>query len=120
MSNQPITPKAHGLIDYGFAALQWLAPELLGFDNKIIKLYKVLGLNLLAYNSVTDHPVAAKPLISYHTHHQIDTANVAMLALLTAYKGIRKNKRVLAFHVGFVALGAINVLLTDWKAGSDK
>jgi hypothetical protein len=43
-----------------------------------------------------------------------------MLALLTAYKGIHKNKRVLAFHVGFVALGAINVLLTDWKAGNSK
>jgi hypothetical protein len=92
----------------------------LGFDKKTIRLYKILGLNLLAYNALTDHPVAVKRLISYNNHHKIDGANVALLALLTAHKSIRKNKRVLTFHVGFVALAAINVLLTDWKASSGK
>jgi hypothetical protein len=118
MNKKPITPKMHGLIDYGFAAIQLLAPELLGLNKKAKKVYAFFGTNLIAYNALTDHPVAVKPEISYETHHKIDVANVAILAASTLYDGIRKDKRAVAFHLGFVVLAAINVLLTDWKADS--
>lgn len=116
MNNKPITPKMHGLIDYGFAAIQLIAPELLGLNKKAKKMYAVLGANLLAYNAVTDHPVGLKPEISYETHHKIDLANVAMMAAATMYPGIQKDKRALTFHIGFVAVAALNVLLTNWEA----
>jgi len=74
------------------------------------------GTNLIVYNALTDHPVAVKPEISYETHHKIDIVNVAILAAATMYAGIRKDKHALTFHIGSVALLAVNVLLTDWKA----
>ncbi|MGI4751234.1 MAG: hypothetical protein ACRYFB_11415 [Janthinobacterium lividum] len=116
MSEKPFSPKIHGLNDYAFVAILFFAPPLLGFNKKAINLYRLSGLNLLIYNSLTDQPVALKPLISYETHHKLDLINVAGLALATFYKGIRKEKRVLAFHTAFVVLAAINVVLTDWKA----
>jgi hypothetical protein len=114
--SKPITPKLHGLIDYGFSAVQAFVPTLLGVNKKAVKLYQATAINLLVYNIVTDHPVSAKSLIAYKTHYKIDVANVAGLALLTFYKGIRKDKKTLAFHVALVALAAANVLLTDWDA----
>lgn len=120
MNTKPISPKIHGLNDYGFAAALLFAPSIFGFNKKAKKLYALLGTNLFLYNAITDHPVSVKRLISYDTHHKIDPINVAGLALPTLYKGIRKDKKALAFHIGFVTLAAINVLLTDWNADTSK
>ncbi len=116
MSTKPFSPKQHGLNDYGFVALQLLVPPLLGFNKKAVKLYRFLGFNLLTYNALTDTPVGIRPVISYQTHKKIDIANVAGLAAATLLPVIRKEKKVLAFHLGFVALAAVNILLTDWDA----
>jgi hypothetical protein len=113
---RPITPRLHGLIDYGFVAVQALIPSLLGVNNKAVKLYQATAVNLFLYNALTDHPVSAKPLISYKTHGKIDVASVAGLALLTFYSGIRRDKKALSFHIALVSLAVINVFLTDWDA----
>lgn len=115
MKSKPISPLLHGLIDYGFTAAQLALPPLLGLNKKAVNLYRLLGANLCTYNALTAHGAAAKPLLSFKTHKNIDCANVAGLALLTLYKGIRKDKKALLFHAAFVALAVANVLLTDWK-----
>jgi len=113
---KPITPLTHGLIDYGFIASLFAVPKLLGLKKSTADLYKVLGTNLGIYNALTDHGAAIKGVIPFKTHYKIDYGNLAGLALLTLYKGIRKDKKALAFHAAFVALAAANVLLTDWEA----
>jgi hypothetical protein len=120
MISKPITPILHGLIDYGFSAVQAFVPALLGVNKKAAKLYQATAINLLAYNALTDHPVSIKPIIPYKTHFKTDVVNVAGLALLTLYKGIRKDKKALAFHVALVTLAAANVLLTNWDAKPSK
>lgn len=118
MKNKPISPLAHGLIDYGFVATQLVLPPLLGVNKKAVKLFRFLGVNLGTYNALTAHGAAIKPLIPFQTHYKIDYGNVAGLALLTLHKSIRKDKKALLFHSLFVALAAANVLLTDWKESS--
>jgi hypothetical protein len=119
MNPRPITPKAHGLIDYGFTAVQLLAPALLGVNHKAANLYRVLGLNLLSYNAITKHQAAVKPFISYNAHHQIDRGNVGFIALLAALPFVRKDKKALAFHAAFLGLALLNVVLTDWNDGKN-
>jgi uncharacterized membrane protein len=116
MNKKPITPKMHGFIDYGFATMQLATPELLGFNKKAKRVYRLLSAQVFGYSALTDYPLGIKPVLSYETHHKIDIANVALMAAAAMYRGINKDKRTLAFHLGFVALAAVNVLLTDWKA----
>lgn len=120
MKNKPISPLLHGLIDYGFTAAQLALPPLLGLNKKAVNLYRILGANLGAYNALTAHGAAVKPVIPFETHYRIDYGNVVGLALFGLYKGLRKDKKALLFHSVFVALAAANVLLTDWKNPAGK
>ena len=115
MKNKPISPFVHGLIDYGFTAVQLAVPPLLGVNKKAGNIYRILGANLGTVNALTAHGAGVKPLISFKTHQKIDYANVATLALLTFHKSIRKDKKALIFHVSFLALAVAHVLLTDWE-----
>jgi hypothetical protein len=108
--------KAHALSDYGFTLGQWVLPEIIGMNKHAVNLYRMLGINLLAYNVLTEQPRALKKVIPYKTHYLIDVGNVGFLALLTFHTAIRKDKRALGFHLGLVALAAFNILITDWKA----
>jgi hypothetical protein len=110
--------KAHALSDYGFTLGQWVLPEIIGMNKQAVNLYRMLGSNLLAYNMLTDQPLAFKKVIPYRTHYLIDVGNVGLLALLTFHQSIRRDKRALGFHLGLVALAALNILMTNWKAKS--
>jgi hypothetical protein len=110
--------KAHALTDYGFTLGQWVLPEIIGMNKQAVNLYRILGSNLLAYNVITNQPLAFKKVIPYRTHYLIDVGNVGLLVLLTFHKSIRRDKRALRFHLGLVALAALNIVITDWKAKS--
>jgi hypothetical protein len=116
MNTKPISPKLHGIIDYAFAGTLLLLPSLLHFNKKARKLYKLIGLEVLAYSALTDYPAGLEPVISFDTHHKTDCANIAGLAAVTTCKYIHKDKAILAFHTGMTAMAMITVLLTDWKA----
>ena len=45
----------------------------------------------------------------------MDIDNIAVLALATLYKPIRKNKRALRFHFTMLTAAFITVLLTNWN-----
>jgi hypothetical protein len=120
MENKKLTPIQHGINDYLFSAVLYTAPWALGFKKKTVKLYALMGTNLLVYNMLSTHPVAVKKLIPCRVHYKIDLANVAGLALLTLSKLIRRQPKTLLFHGLFTAAAAANVWLTDWQAPNDK
>lgn len=116
MNTKPISAKQHGINDYLFSATQFLVPERLGANPEAVKLYRLLGGNLLLTNLLTDHPAGAAPVIAYSTHRLIDIVSVSGLALLTFHKAIRKDKRMLPFHLGYTALAALHIALTNWQS----
>lgn len=111
--NKPVSPKMHGIIDYAFTSAQIILPSLLGVNKSADRLFKLLGSNLMVYNALTNHGASVKPVVPFKTHMHIDKYNLAGLLLLTACKPIRKDKKALGFHLGFLALATLNVLLTD-------
>jgi len=116
MNAKPITPKMHGVMDYALASVLLLGPPALGLNNKATNVYRGLAANLFTYNALTDYPAGLKPVISLRTHKKVDIANLVTFAAAFFLKGIRQDKKALAFHAGVTAVAVSNVLLTDWDA----
>ena len=115
MEKKPLTPLHHGIIDYGFAAIQLAGPTLLGLNKKTTKLHALFGAKLLGLTALTDSPTGLKPVIPLKTHRKADLAVLGSLTALTAMKPIYKNRRSLIFHLAVVGLGAASFLLTNYK-----
>lgn len=118
MEKKPLKPIHHGIIDYGFAAVQLAGPTLLGLNENTRKLHQLFGLKLLGLNALTDTPAGIKPVLSFEKHQKADLAVLGSMTALTGLKHIRNNRRSLIFHLAFVGLSAAHYLLTDYKAGS--
>ena len=109
-----LSPKQHGIADWGFVAGLFVIPEVMNVNPKAKRFYKALGANVIAINGATNHGVSIKPLISIKTHQKLDYANLALLYSMFAAKRIREDRKALAFHIGLTALATVNVLLTDY------
>lgn len=116
--NKPVTPAAHGVIDYIFSGIQLAVPVLIGMNNKAAKTYGVLGAGFTAINALTDTPAGIKRSISFKGHQKADIGFLAGISLLTFSNFIRKDKKAFAFHLGFLTVAVAHYLLTDYKAGS--
>jgi hypothetical protein len=118
MNPKPVTPALHGIIDYIFSGIQLVGPTVLGLNDKAAKTYGTLGAGFLLGNAFTDTPVGLKPVLSFKDHQKTDAAFLVGLAGLTFIQFIRRDKRALAFHLGFLATAVTHYLLTDYDAGS--
>lgn len=114
MNTKIISPKAHGLIDYGLTVSLLTVPAIFGFSKKVKRLYAVEAILLLGYIAITDHPAAVKPLIPFKVHGKIDPFNVGHFALQTCFKPFLKDRKAMAFNIGFTLVAGIVVALTDW------
>ncbi|SFC35601.1 hypothetical protein SAMN05421747_10967 [Parapedobacter composti] len=113
---KPIDAKRHGIIDYAFTGVQLLGPSLLGINGNVRKTYQALGTGFAAVNAFTDTPVGLKPVISFKGHQKADISYLLGLSLLTASSMIRKNRRALAFHLGFFAAALAHYVLTNYNS----
>ncbi len=120
MKRKPFNSAVHCSIDYAFVAIQLFVPSLLGLPQKTRRRSQILGTSVLVLNSLTKSPVALKPEIPFKTHGRIDYWTLGGLALMTFAKDIRKNKKALAFHLGFLAMATANVFLTDWDSSEER
>lgn len=116
MERKPIKPVHHGIIDYGFAAIQIAGPSLLGLNKKTRILHQLLGLKILGLNALTDTPAGIKPVVSFRKHQKADLALLGSMTALTAIKHISKKRKSLIFHLAVVGMAAAHYLLTDYKA----
>ncbi|WP_045687041.1 hypothetical protein [Hymenobacter sp. AT01-02] len=116
MNTQPIGPKAHGAIDYGFVTLQALAPHLFGLKGSAKTLcYAFAGAQGLL-NAFTDQPFALKRLVSFRVHGQLETPFVPSLLLLPWATGALRQRKARRYFVSFFVVALANYLLTDYKA----
>lgn len=116
MNSKLVSPALHGIIDYKFSGILLLVPPLLHLNAKAIKTYAALGSGFLIVNALTNTPVGIKRVLSFKEHQQADTVFLAGFAVLTACRFIRKNKRSLYFHLGFLAVAITHYILTDYNA----
>lgn len=116
MNKKPVTPARHGIIDYVFSGIQLTVPSLLGLNDQATKTYKALGTGFLVMNALSDTPVGIKRIISFKGHQQADAAFLAGLLLLIFPNFIRKDRKVLSFHLSFLTAAITHYTLTDYNA----
>jgi hypothetical protein len=115
---KPITPRQHGLIDYGFSASMLTLPSLFGMSRKARLFFAMFGATQGAVNAITDQPSAIAPLISFRTHRTVDLGSTPLYALAPLFTGVAREGKARAFWLlmGGVLVAVYN--LTDWQASN--
>lgn len=110
-----LSPKMHGVSDYGFAAVTAAAPFVMGFSKRARNLSLAMTGALLGYNLLTDHGAGVARVIPFRKHAAFDIANLAGLLLLPSLTGAAKDKKASRFFYATCVAGVVNKLLTDWE-----
>jgi hypothetical protein len=110
-----LSPKAHSVLDYVFSGIELAAPPLLGLNSKAVRTYQALGAGYTLVNALTRTPAGIKRLIPFKTHQKVDLGVLAGLSILGLASFIRKDKKALRFHLGFLALAITHYILTDYN-----
>lgn len=116
MNRTPIGPRAHGVIDYGFVAVQALAPTVFGLDGAARALCYGFAATQGVLNALTDHPVALERLVPFRVHGQLETPFVPALLLLPWITGALRQPNARRYFASFFAIALMNYLLTDYDA----
>ena len=116
MSNKPIGPTAHGVIDYGFVTLQTLAPSLFGLKGSARVLCCVFAGTQGVINVLTDHPVGLKRVVPLRIHGALETPFVPALLVLPMLTGAFKQRNARRYFLSFFGVALANYLLTDYRA----
>ena len=120
MNAQPIGPRAHGAIDYGFFALQALAPRLFSLRGPAKTLAYAFAGSQGLLNALTDHPLALKRWVPFRVHGQIETPLLPALLVLPWATGAFRQRNARRFFGAFFTLALANYLLTDYRANEPK
>lgn len=112
---KPVSPTAHGIVDYVFTGIQLATPSLLAMNPVAARTYRILGAGFGLVNAFTNTPAGVKNLLSFKSHQKADAGFLAGLSLLGLAAFVRKDKNAMAFHLGFLALAIANYALTDYK-----
>jgi len=112
---KPISRKAHGAIDYAYAALVSHLPEVAGFkdEKKAALLCHLLGSGAFAYTALTKAEWGIVKVIPFKAHLLIDlTASLFTLGApwLLGFAG---NKKVRNIVLAVGAAGVVASLLTE-------
>lgn len=113
-----IKRKHHGIADYAYAPLVWLAPRLVGFSNQpqANMACKAAAAGALSYALLTNAEWGAAKLLPYKAHLGIDFAvGLASLAapwLLKVQNNKRARNTLLLMGAISLAVGALSVMGT--------
>jgi hypothetical protein len=116
---KPISPRLHGLLDYGVAATDLLLPSALRMSGRARAVFAAFGLAQGGVNALTAQPYAIDAKVSFRTHGRIDLASMPVVLGLPPLLGLHREPRArtlwLALGAGLVVVYA----LTDWDARTD-
>lgn len=113
---RPISPRQHGLIDYGFLASMLTLPSLFGMSRKARLLFAFFGATQGTVNAVTDQPFGIAPLLSFRMHGTVEKSSTPLYALAPLLTGVAREGKARVFWLlmGAVLIAVYN--LTDWQA----
>ena len=117
---KPITPFAHGVLDYATAATVAAAPKLMRFPDRAARAAYMLAAGYTGISAMTDYPLSARRALPFKAHGVSEAVIGAMLPALPWMLGFAKHRRARNFFIGLAALTAIIALLTDWNKQSER
>ena len=111
-----ISPKVHGVIDYGHAAFFFGFALLCRKRNKAAA-FAALGTGafILVESLLTDYPLGVKPVISFETHGKMDAAFASSSWMIPKMFGFSGTKEAKVFEMNSVLEAGV-VGMTDFSS----
>lgn len=119
MSKKPISPTAHGALDYSSVGLMLAAPKLLGLKGAARTLSYLFGATYAVVSALTDYKPAIKRVIPFRVHGLIEICSVPALLALPLMLGAWKQAKARNFFLALSATVVTVYSLTDWDADTD-
>ena len=113
---KPVSPAMHSAIDYALGGALMTIPAAIGMNDKTAANYRKLAVGVSSLTAMTDTPAGIKKMVPLKVHQMMDAGLLAGLALATAAKGLRRDKKAMIFHLSVIGMLAMNYMLTDYNA----
>lgn len=113
--DKPISPTAHGVLDYSTMAATAMAPQVLGMPRRAAGAAYALAATYTALAAMTDYKPAVKRAVPLRVHESVDIGLGLMLPMLPWFLGFAGNRRARNFFLGLTAVTMAVTALTDWK-----
>jgi hypothetical protein len=112
---KPITPTAHGAIDYSTVAMTAAAPKLLDMPERAAMAAYGLAAGYLGLSMLTNYKLSAKRAVPFKAHGMTEAAIGMALPALPWVLGFADNKKARNFFLGLTAITFVVSALTDWR-----
>ena len=112
---KPISPRAHGVLDYATAAATAAAPSLFNFPQPAARLCYALAGSYTGLSLLTDYPLSLRRVVPFKAHGVTEGVLGAALPALPRVLGFERHRAARNFLLGLTALTAIVSALTDWQ-----
>ncbi len=113
---KPISPRAHGMLDYSTVAAVVAAPKMLGFPDRAAQAAYALAGSYLGISLLTDYPLSAKRVIPFKGHGAAEAIVGLALPALPWVLGFAKHKAARNFFLALTGVTFTVAALTDWNA----
>lgn len=117
---KPITPFAHGVLDYLTIGTVVAAPRLMDFPDEAANACYALAGIYAGTSMMTDYPLAVKRAIPFKVHGMAEVAIGAILPALPFVLGFASDARARNFFLALTAVTALTAAMTDWEKTSEK
>ena len=116
MMTGPLSPRAHGFLDYGASVVVALAPSLFDFGGLPATLCYLFAVALFVMSLLTAYPLGALKLIPFPAHGMVEAASSLFLLLAPFLLGFSREVSARNFFViAGLALGVV-FLVTNYRA----
>jgi hypothetical protein len=113
---KPISPLAHGVLDYVTSLTTAAAPKALGFPRQATLAAESLASGYTGLSLLTDYPLGVKRVVPFKGHGVADVAIGLTLPALPWLLGFADHRPARNFMLGLTALTLVVAALTDWDA----
>ena len=113
---KPITPLAHGAIDYTTSAAVGALPYALDFPPPARRLFATLAGTYTAVSALTNYPLSVRRAIPFKLHGASELAIAAALPAMPWVLGFARHRPARLMCFGLTALTLVVAALTDWSA----
>ena len=115
MQHKPITPRAHGMLDYATAGATALVSRLLGFSPPAARTARLWAAGYSALSALTNYPLAVKGAVPFKAHGPMDAVMAPLIPALPWLLGFARDRRARNFFLALAAITVVVTALTDWS-----
>jgi hypothetical protein len=111
---KPISPRAHGALDYVTAGAAALLSQTLQFSRPASRAARGWALGYSVLSALTDYPLSLRRTLPFKAHGALDAAMAPIIPALPWLFGFARDRRARNFFLGLAALTVVVTALTDW------